>query len=142
MNLHQRGATTIEFALVLLVFLTFVLGVVDFGRMLFTWGAASDATRLGARYAAVCDDTGRQADVLARMQLVVPQISAVSVQWQPAGCSVATCDSVTVGITGLQYQWISPIAGAVAPLLPMPSFSTGLTRESMRQDAHSNALCS
>jgi Flp pilus assembly protein TadG len=142
MSTSQRGATTVEFALVLLVLLTFVLGIVDFGRMLFTWNAATDATRVGARYAVVCDDTYQQAAVRARMQQVLPPITAVSVQWSPAGCTPATCQDVTVGITALQFQWLSPITGTVAPLLPMPSFSTTLPRESMRQDPHSHALCS
>lgn len=142
MRASQRGATLIEFALVLLVFLTFLLGIIDFSRMLFTWNAATEATRLGARYAVVCDDTYQQAAVLAKMQQLLPQISAVSVQWSPAGCTASTCEGVTVGISGLQYQWISPIAGLAGPSLAMPSFSTYLPREVMRQDPNSPSICS
>ena len=54
---RQAGATIIEFSLVLIVFLTFFLGILDLSRMLFSWGAANEATRAGARYAVVCDDT-------------------------------------------------------------------------------------
>jgi len=142
MKRQMAGATTIEFALGLLVFLMLVLGIMDFARMLFTWNAANEATRAGARYAVVCDDTGQQALVLARMQALLPQITTVSVAWTPAGCNAATCEGVTVGITGLNYQWISPIVGAAAPLIPMPSFSTFLPREVMRNDPHSPTICS
>lgn len=142
MKNRTHGATTIEFALGLLFFLMLVLGIVDFARMLFTWSAANEATRAGARYAVVCDDTGQQALVLARMQVLLPQITAAGVAWAPAGCTAATCEGVTVTITGLNYQWISPIVGVAAPLIPMPSFSTYLPREVMRQDAHSAAICS
>ena len=142
MNRQMAGATTIEFALGLLVFLMLVLGIMDFARMLFTWNAANEATRAGARYAVVCDDTDQQALVLARMQALLPQITTVSVAWTPAGCSASTCEGVTVGITGLNYQWISPIVGAAAPLIPMPSFSTFLPREVMRSDPHSPTICS
>jgi Flp pilus assembly protein TadG len=142
MKNRTHGATTIEFALGLLFFLMLVLGIVDFARMLFTWSAANEATRAGARYAVVCDDTGQQALVLARMQVLLPQITAAGVAWAPAGCTPATCEGVTVSITGLNYQWISPIVGVAAPLIPMPSFSTYLPREVMRQDAHSAAICS
>lgn len=142
MKRQMAGATTVEFALGLLVFLMLVLGIVDFARMLFTWSAANEATRAGARYAVVCDDTGQQALVLARMQALLPQITAVSVAWTPSGCTAATCEGVTVGITGLNYQWISPIVGATAPLIPMPSFSTFLPREVMRNDPHSPTICS
>jgi Flp pilus assembly protein TadG len=142
MKNRTHGATTIEFALGLLFFLMLVLGIVDFARMLFTWSAANEATRAGARYAVVCDDTGQQALVLARMQVLLPQITAAGVAWAPAGCTAATCEGVTVSITGLNYQWISPIVGVAAPLIPMPGFSTYLPREIMRQDAHSAAICS
>ena len=142
MKRQMAGATTVEFALGLLVFLMLVLGIVDFARMLFTWSAANEAARLGARYAVVCDDTAQQALVLARMQALLPQITTISVTWTPAGCTASTCEGVTVGITGLNYQWISPIVGAAAPLIPMPSFSTFLPREVMRKDPHSPTICS
>ena len=142
MTHRQAGATTVEFALALLLFLTFLLGIVDFSRMLFTWSAAQEATRAGARYAAVCDDTSQQALVLARMQALLPQISTIGVAWSPTGCSASTCEGVTVTITGLNYQWISPIAGLAARApIPMPSSSTFLPREIMRQDPNSVTIC-
>lgn len=137
------GATTVEFALVLVVFLTFLLGITDFSRMLFTWNAANEATRAGARYAVVCDNTGHKAAVLAQMRLMLPQITDINVTWSPNGCDPTTCQGVTVGIANLNYQWISPIAGiaALAPIR-MPQFSTFLPREVMRQDPNSAAICS
>jgi hypothetical protein len=50
---------------------------------------------------------------------------------------------VTVTITSLNYQWISPIAGsAKLAAMAMPVFSTYLPREVMRQDPNSAAICS
>ena len=142
MNTRQRGATTVEFALSLLLFFTFLLGIMDFSRMLFTWSAANEATRAGARFAVVCDDTSSQAQVLTKMQALLPQISTINVAWAPAACTAATCTGVTVSITGLNYQWISPIAGlATMAAIPMPTFSTFLPREIMRQDPNSGAIC-
>ena len=37
MKSKQSGSTVVEFALVLIVFLMFFLGITDFARMLFTW---------------------------------------------------------------------------------------------------------
>lgn len=140
---HALGATLIEFALVLILFFTFLLGIVDFARMLWTWNAATEATREGARFATVCDATNNQAAVLARMQLMLPAIQGATVTWRPNGCTTATCESVEVSITGLNFQWISPVSGlASAMSLPMPGFSTYLPREIMRQDVNSDALCS
>lgn len=143
---RQSGATAVEFALVLLIFLTFLLAITDFTRMLYTWNAASEATRAGARYAAVCDDMSNKAQVLAKMQALLPQITDINLAWQDdtgAACTPATCVGVTVTIVGLNYQWISPIAGIVslAPI-SMPTFRTFLTREIMRQDPNSAAICS
>jgi Flp pilus assembly protein TadG len=140
---RQAGATTVEFALALVIFLTFLLGITDFSRMLFTWSAANEATRAGARYAVVCDNTGNEAAVLARMQQLLPQISDITMNWIPNGCGPTTCEGVTVSITNLNYQWISPIAGLAAlAAIPMPTFSTFLTREMMGQDPNSPAICS
>ncbi|AMO24447.1 hypothetical protein GCM10027034_12840 [Ramlibacter solisilvae] len=138
----QKGSTSIEFALGLLVFLTFLLGITDFGRMLYTWNAANEAARAGARYAVVCDSTSNQADVLSRMRQLVPQISTITTTWTPSGCTASTCEGVTVSITGLNYQWISPVAGLAAiGAIPMPQFSTFLTREAMRGDPNSPTIC-
>lgn len=141
MKRHRRGSTTVEFALVLLAFLMFFLGITDFCRLLFTWNAANEATRLGARYAVVCDDTGMKAQVLARMRTMVPEIGDIALGWSPDGCGAASCTGVTVTITQLDFHWISPIAGAAARTIAMPAFSTYLPREMMRQDANSAAIC-
>lgn len=55
-----RASVGAEFALVLPIFLLFVLGVVDVGRMMWTWNRAEKAAQMGVRYAAVTDmaDTG------------------------------------------------------------------------------------
>lgn len=139
---RQGGATVVEFALVLLVFLTFFLGILDLARLLFTWNASSQATHLGARYAAVCDDGSRKAQVLAKVQQVVPQIQDIRIQWSPAGCAPGSCTGVQVQVSSLQFQWISPLVGStsLSPLdiAPLASY---LPREAMRQDTHSDALC-
>lgn len=132
----------VEFALGLIVFLTFLLGITDFSRMLFTWAAANEATRAGARYAVVCDDTGGKPQVLARMQALLPQIQDIDLAWNPPACNSATCEGVTVTITAMNYQWISPVAGLAAmAAIPMPTFSTYLPREIMKQDPNSDAIC-
>lgn len=141
MSARQEGATTVELALVLVMFFMFLLGVTDFARMLFTWNAATEATRLGARYAVVCADSANQAEVLEKMRKMVPEIGAASLAWEPAGCNAATCAGVTVSITSLNYRWISPIAGAVMPVRALPAFSTYLPREMMRQDPNNALIC-
>jgi Flp pilus assembly protein TadG len=129
---RQQGATIVEFSLVLLIFIMFVFGLVDFSRLLYTWNAANEATREGARYAVVCADPSSNDRILARMQQLMPQISAINVTWTPAGCDASRCEAVTVSLTGLNFKWISPVPGALAqPVILMPGFSTYLPREMM-----------
>ncbi|NLG50922.1 MAG: pilus assembly protein [Chloroflexi bacterium] len=49
----ERGATLVEYALVLLVFLTLVFGIMEFGRVIFLYSALTNAAREGARYGIV-----------------------------------------------------------------------------------------
>lgn len=49
----ERGAAAVEFAIVLVVLLVILLGIIDFGRLLFVSQAVKSASREGARVAAV-----------------------------------------------------------------------------------------
>ena len=49
----EKGATLVEFALVVLFFLFLLFAIIDFGRLAFTWTSAQKATQLAARIAAV-----------------------------------------------------------------------------------------
>lgn len=141
-RLRQRGASALEFALALLVFLTLFLGLIDLTRLVYTFHAAQEAARMGARYAAVCDDTTGDTAVRTLMQRMVPAISSVAIDWQPPACTPSNCQSLQLRVTGLQFQWISPIAGANAlAALPLPVIAVTTPREAMRQDSLSAAFC-
>ena len=55
MRVRQKGATTVEFAFVGALFFIVLFGVIEVGRALFVWNTLTEATRRGARVAAVCD---------------------------------------------------------------------------------------
>jgi Flp pilus assembly protein TadG len=144
MKRTQGGAVIIEFALVLLMFLAFLFGIIEASRMLYAWNAATQAARVGARYAVVCADgtATYKAAVLQRMKKWAPQISTIAIDWSPASCTASTCESVTVSVTGMEYLWLAPIPSSFNRHIPMPSFSTPLRREVMRQDDNSPTICS
>src|SRR3954453_17054526 len=132
----QQGATMVEFALVAIIFFTLMLAIADWGRMLYIWNAAAEATRRGARVAVVCDKlTPNQ--VRSKMRIMVPQLANanININWyDPEGtinnsCDSSTCKGVEVSVTGLSVQPISPLMHVVMP--SVPSFKSYLPRESM-----------
>ena len=50
---NERGTTIAEFAMVALLFFIIIIGIIEFGRLLYTHNALTDATRQGARYASL-----------------------------------------------------------------------------------------
>jgi hypothetical protein len=51
---HQRGLTSVEFAIIGALFFTVLIGIIEVGRLLFTWNTLHEVTRRAARLAAVC----------------------------------------------------------------------------------------
>lgn len=125
----QRGATAVEFALIAMVFVTFVLGILQFGWIIFTFNSAAEATRRGARVAVV--SAPNSAAILNEMQFFLPGLTAsnVIVQYEP---SEAACEYVVVrlatGNDAYQVSWVfwPPLTG-----IAVPPFPTALPRESL-----------
>lgn len=139
---RQDGSTMVEFAIVAALFFTVLLGIVDFGRVLFQWNAAAEATRLGARMAVVCDPNdpsirARMRDMMLNQGLSDAQLV---VSYNPAGCDASSCTSVTVSFSNYQIPFISPFMGFIMP--DVPPFSTSLPRESMNSAGGLNPVCS
>lgn len=137
---HQRGAAAVEFALVAIVFFMLLIGIVEMGRVLFTWNATAEATRYGARVAVVCPK-GDPA-ILSRMQKIMPALVTenVVVTYTPNGCSVANCQQVSVRVQNVPVTTLIPVSAAT---LMVPPFTTTLPRESMLDDidGRENPVC-
>ena len=54
---REDGGTTVEFAVVLVVFLTFLFGIMDFSRALYVYHFVCEVAREGSRYAMVRGST-------------------------------------------------------------------------------------
>lgn len=146
MKKYQTGAAIVEFALVSVLFLSVLLAIMDFGRILFTWNAVAEATRMGARVSVVCDIGA--ARVLADMQKLAPVTSAnVQINWYDGSGNISTscdhtnCAGVAVSVTGLTITPVSPLSWIGFSSLTVPGFSTYLPREIMGQDPGSGTVC-
>ncbi len=142
MRSRQQGTTTVEFAIIAAAALIVLFGVIEVSRALFVWNTITEATRRGARVAAVCP-------------MYHPAIKRVTMFGKPngsnsspvlAGLSSAnisllyldkdgnvTMDYldvayVRVGIYNYQHTLLIPFVGQT---ITVPSFSTTLPAESL-----------
>jgi Flp pilus assembly protein TadG len=112
----QVGQSLVEFALLLPILLLILAGVLDLGRMFYSYVAVTDAAAEGASYAAIYpnDTTG----ILDRVQsasggLVVIDRSLVSVSC-PSCPTIATGDRITVTVV-YSYTLATPFISAIVP---------------------------
>lgn len=119
-----KGVYTVEFTFVAGVFFLTIFMVIEAVRYMYLMNTASDITRRGARMAAVCNIGA--AGIMREMTTRYPDLTAlnVTVNYLPAACTQANCQTVTVQLTGLS----TTIAGVTANI---PNFATTLPRESM-----------
>jgi Flp pilus assembly protein TadG len=46
---YQKGAETVEFAIIALLFFAIIFAIIEFGRALFVWGVMVSGTSFGKR---------------------------------------------------------------------------------------------
>lgn len=132
----QRGAAAVELAIASMLFLALAIGVIEIGMVAYVYATAVEATRLGARLAAVCDPG--DATVKQRMQTLLPLLTAdkIAISYPTAGCSSASCEPVTVTIQNLV---VTPPIPFVSVSFPVPAFATSIPGESL--DSADNPIC-
>ena len=119
-----RGVYTVEFTLVIALFLLTIFMVMESIRYMYLMNAASEITRRGVRLAAVCNIGSP--GIIKEMASRYPNLTAqnVTINYMPAGCNQGNCQTVTVRLTGLS----TTIVGVNANI---PPFLSTLPRESM-----------
>jgi len=106
----EGGATAVEFAISAPIFLAFLFGLFELGRVIFTQGVLMYAAQEGSRYAAV-----RGASTVAEIERAVTD-SFVGISPGPATLTVTPTVNAdgtrTIGVT-VQYEfpWIVPLFG-------------------------------
>jgi Flp pilus assembly protein TadG len=109
---REKGQNLLEFALILPVLLVILSGLLDLGRLYFSYVAVTDAAGEGATYAALCpDDT---AGIVARAQdasggLVEIDPNMVEVYY-PEDLNQA----VAVGVS-YEFSMATPLVNAMLP---------------------------
>ena len=62
----QRGVAAVEFALVAVVFFMILLGIMEFGRIMYVWNTTQEVTRRAAREAVVRDFSAAETAAIKR----------------------------------------------------------------------------
>jgi Flp pilus assembly protein TadG len=112
----ERGATMLETALLFMIFLTMLVGIIDFGQVLYFHQSLVERARAAARYGAVhpTDTTGIQnvavynsATVSGSPVAVLPGMTTSMVNVQDLGNNTPEA-RIMVTISGYPINFISP----------------------------------
>jgi Flp pilus assembly protein TadG len=140
---RQGGTTTVEFALIAMLFFILLFGIIEFGRLFFVWNTLNEGTRRGARVAAVSAINAPAIANVAVFQApggggtpVLPGLSTANVRVRyldDAGAVLGSPNQgnvrfVEVAITGYQHSFMVPLFYTT---FTVPEFRTSLPRESL-----------
>src|SRR6476469_705251 len=96
---RQRGSTAVEFAIIVLVFFTAVLAIIELARMIFIFNAVQDVTRRAATAAATTSF-----DDLARLGKV--RQNAI---YRNTTGSMPLIPAITDAAVRIDYRWLNRI---------------------------------
>lgn len=155
----QRGAETLEFSLIAVFYFILLFAVFEFSRALYTWNILTEATRRGAKLAAVCPYQSPIPKNIAVFDNIAgsssgnnPIISGLSSTNVSVRYLDTTGANVNIGAGGLltdikfvevtlSYQHQMLFSGLFAFLIPdwtgtltSPTFQTTLPAESLGAD--------
>lgn len=117
----SRGTTAVEFAIVVPLLLLILLGLIDFGRLLFVQVSLNAASREGARAASLYQPTSaQQAGVIGRIAQVVQDSSPGTAKLSALGdssiavsastlCSSTVSNEMTTVSVSVPFRWITPV---------------------------------
>ena len=121
---RQRGAALVEFALVLPLLLTLVLGAIDWGWYFFIDQLVTNAAREGARSGTMLPPTSTDSDAAAAA-MSASKNSLTSVKLKTTGVSATTVTVTTAsGPTKAVQVTITYPVGSLTGFLPPPLLPT------------------
>ena len=143
---RQKGMTLVEFAIIGAVAMMLIFAVLEVARAFFVAGALSEATRRGARMAAVCDindpaiaqvatfnaagggNTSPIVKDLDTSDFVVEYLGRIGNVLGSPRDNFMAIRYVQVRVVNFEHELLIPYANIT---ITMPEFSTRLPRESL-----------
>ena len=138
---NERGAAVVELAITMLVFLSMIFGMIEFGRLYWTHNALKDAARRGARHAIVRKEDSASIDAVkkavvygdpnANPNSAKPIINDLTMNNVAVAYKnfngLKLSAQATVSIINYKFKMAVPLIGAT---VNMPSYRTTLPGES------------
>lgn len=107
---NSIGQALVEFALVIVVLSFVLMGIFDFGRVIYTTTSLSNAAREGARVGTVTGDTGSIQDAVISKGIGLGiQPTQIFVSYPSGGRSIGA--TIKVSINDYPFTTITPLVG-------------------------------
>ena len=146
---NQRGTTVVEFAMVGLVFFTVLFALIDFSRLFWNLAALDEATRRGARVAAVCSANDPYVAQTALFGGLIPGLETQHIRVEYLNIDGTAVDPTTavgygsirhvrVSIENFQLQMFIP---GLQKMISTPAFETTIPSESLGRVGTANVAC-
>ena len=100
---RRRAAAAVEFAVVAPLLLLFLLGIVEYGRLLMVAQITTNGSREGARYAVQADATPAEVDAYTRTYLTQAGVPAAAIAGVTTESQVGSSDP---GYTAQNQGWV------------------------------------
>jgi Flp pilus assembly protein TadG len=112
---REKGQSLLEFALILPVLLIVLAGVLDLGRLYYSYIAVTDAAAEGATYAAMPPDVSDRDEVFQRAQEASRGLVQIDSGMVEVDCpSVASGAPVTVTVS-YSFTVATPLVNVIVP---------------------------
>lgn len=142
---NQEGASAVEFAIVLPLFITLTFGIIEFGLIMYNKAAITNASREGARFGILFDtDTHDKAAIIKRVEDYLkkddksmlinlggePTTPDVDARWEVDGVEYLTLPASPRGgalIVSVTYPYDFLIVPNFIPAIPKQLTLQGIT---------------
>ena len=117
-NSREKGQSLLELAFAMIFLLVLLAGIVDLGRMLFTYLALRDAAETGAVFASFCPPTGQEgyqkvnAHIRASSQFPV-DLTSPDIEIYSTFVVGTTGTVITIRVKQTHFKFIMPLIGAI-----------------------------
>jgi Flp pilus assembly protein TadG len=105
----RKGAILVEFAIILPVYLLFVFGIIEYGRMVMVQQVLTNAAREGARVGVLDNSTSANVTTAANRYLSAAGISSATISATPdppSSAGYASLVSVTISVPFNSVSWL------------------------------------